>query len=186
MPTRKRTWLMVGVVVLFALLACNFPGMSAVNDSGTGPGGIVSGGQPDQGGESAGTQPPSGDVAASPGVPTLSVKSGTGYVFATQQETIPGEDYNIYWNNAEICALGNRSEIVSMGVRADLSAVTQISTQGMTPGALVPTEGEVFAVRIVKGEGFEYALIRFVGYGDDNAIFLEYIYPFQGTVIDGP
>ncbi len=180
MLKRKSALLILGVVVLVALLACNFPGIASTGDSGNGTADNQPVGPPPD------TQPPPSNVTSSSGVPTITVKRGTGYVFATQQETTPGEDYNIYWNNAEICALGNHSDIVSMGVMADITAVTQISIQGMTAGALVPTQGEAFAVRIVKDDGFEYAVIRFTGYGEDNAIILEYIYPFQGQVIDNP
>jgi hypothetical protein len=179
MHTRKKLLLILGVVVLIALLACNFPGISTQGDA-------IPDSQPDQGSGPVDTQPPPVDIAPSPGLSTVTVKSGTGYIFSTQQETPSGDDYDIYWNNAEICALSSRSAIVSMGVMGNLSAVAQISTQGMEPTALVPTEGEVFAVRLKKGEGTEYAVIRLIGYGDDNAIILEYIYPFQGTVNEGP
>jgi hypothetical protein len=180
MHKRKRPHLILGAVVLVALLACNFPGIASTGDSGNVPADT----QPV--GPLADTQSPPADVALDPTQPTITIQRATGYIFSTNQPTASGDDYDIYWNNAEIVALSKRSQMVSLGVKGSLSEVTQIDVMVVDKQAFVPTEGEVFAVRLVKGDGFEYALIRFLGLVEDRAISLEYVYPFQGTILDNP
>ena len=171
MHRTKSTLLIACGILLIASLACNFPGIATTNDAGENP---------------AQTQPPLGAILPSPGLPTLTLEGGSGFVFSAQRNTNPGEDYDIWWNNAEIVALGSHSYIISLGVLGNLSEVDQIDAQGMTSGALVPSPGEGFALKIEKGEGFEYALIRMLKLEAPNLIVLEYIYPFQGSIIGNP
>jgi len=156
--------------------------------------------------ESGSTEPPSGtndmpdetvaetsgtSAAIEPsGYPAVTLKGGTGYIFETSTVAKGSDDRDIWWNaiyfvpdlaDTSICSLGNLS---SPG------DVKKINTGDLKKDQVQPAPGEVFAIKITKTSGEvssdTYVVFRVLSIGnkeDATSITIEYLYPFEGEII---
>jgi len=122
------------------------------------------------------------------GYPMITLEGGTGYIFKTSTVVKGSDDRDIWWNALYIVP-GTGILICSLGEIDSPGDVKKINITDLKQEQVLPVPGEVFAIKTAKSLGDNsdaYVVIRIISLErkeDNVAITIEYLYPFNGEII---
>ncbi len=148
-------------LILLVLAACNLP------QAGSAPGAS----------SPAAAEGP-GEGAAPSGLPTLTLESGSGYLFETQEVVHGSDPRDIWWNGVGFVP---GTLMGSLGSLDSPQAVDQVSQSILAFKQFDPLPGEAYLVEVAAAG--QYAIIRYLFRGDQAQITFEVLYPFAGRIL---